>query len=88
LGDRNSFLAAGVVSLLHSEAMNRAIIPALAIVLTAGSAHAQWRNLPKDAVPPGPDGKPRFAAAGKKRGNDLGLNEALGVFAAEYFVHP
>jgi len=43
--------------------MNRAIIPALAIVLTAGSAHAQWRNLPKDAVPPGPDGKPNMSAA-------------------------
>lgn len=36
----------------------------------------------------GTDGKPRLAAAGKARGNDLSTNEALGVFAVEYFAHP
>ena len=35
----------------------------------------------------GPDGRPRFAAAGLKRGNDLSTQEALGVFAVEYFFH-
>jgi hypothetical protein len=35
----------------------------------------------------GPDGRPRFAAAGIKRGNDLSVQEALGVMAVEYFVH-
>jgi hypothetical protein len=38
-------------------------------------------------APPGPNGQPRFATAGKARANDLGLLEALGVFAAEYFAH-
>jgi hypothetical protein len=38
-------------------------------------------------APAGPNGQPRFAAAGKARANDLGLLEALGVFAAEYFAH-
>jgi hypothetical protein len=36
----------------------------------------------------GTDGKPRLAAAAKVRGNDLSTNEALGVFAVEYFAHP
>lgn len=35
----------------------------------------------------GPDGKPRLATAGKKRGRALSTNEALGVFAAAYFAH-
>ena len=35
----------------------------------------------------GPDGRPRFAAAGHHRGNDLGAQEALGVSALEFFVH-
>jgi hypothetical protein len=39
-------------------------------------------------APAGANGQPRFATAGKSRANDLGLLEALGVFAAEYFVHP
>jgi hypothetical protein len=34
-----------------------------------------------------PDGRPRFAAAGLKRGNDLSTREALGVMAVEYFFH-
>jgi hypothetical protein len=34
-----------------------------------------------------PDGKPYVAAAGKARGNKLKLGEALGVSAAECFVH-
>jgi hypothetical protein len=34
------------------------------------------------------DGKPYVAAAGKARGNKLKLGDALGVFAAECFVHP
>jgi hypothetical protein len=38
-------------------------------------------------APRGQDGQPRFASAGKKRGNDLGLFEALGAFAAEYYTH-
>ncbi|QRN93004.1 hypothetical protein JRI60_27765 [Archangium violaceum] len=35
----------------------------------------------------GQDGRPRFAAAGLQRGNDLGTKEAFGVMALEYFVH-
>ena len=34
------------------------------------------------------DGKPFVAAAAAMRGGKLKLNEALGVFAAEYLVHP
>ncbi|HSP79687.1 MAG TPA: hypothetical protein VLQ93_14210 [Myxococcaceae bacterium] len=36
---------------------------------------------------PGPDGRPRLAAAALVRGNDLGCKEAFGVTALEYFVH-
>jgi hypothetical protein len=35
----------------------------------------------------GQDGRPRLAAAGLQRGNDLGTREAFGVMALEYFVH-
>ena len=37
--------------------------------------------------PPFPDGRPHLAGLGPKRGNDLAVNEALGVFAVDYFVH-
>lgn len=40
--------------------------------------------LPED---PDPNGKPRVAAAALKKGSNLALNEALGVFLAEYFIH-
>jgi len=42
---------------------NHAATLAIALVLTAGPAGAQWRNLPKDGVPLGPDGKPNMSAA-------------------------
>ena len=41
--------------------------------------------LPEDTDP---NGKPYVAAASLKRGKRLALNEAIGVFLAEYFVHP
>ena len=34
------------------------------------------------------DGKPLLSAAGRKRGNGLSVLDALGVLAAEYFIHP
>jgi hypothetical protein len=40
--------------------------------------------LPED---PDPNGKPRVAGAGLKKGSNLALNEAIGVFLAEYFIH-
>lgn len=33
------------------------------------------------------DGRPRFAAANARRGNDLGCRDAFGVMAVEFFVH-
>jgi hypothetical protein len=41
---------------------NRAATLAIALVLTAGPVGAQWRNLPKDGVPLGPDGKANMSA--------------------------
>lgn len=38
--------------------------------------------------PVGPGGHPRVAAASKTCGNDLNVQDALGVAAVEYFVHP
>jgi len=37
---------------------------------------------------PDPDGRPRLAAAAVKIGGNLSVYEALGVYAAEYFLHP
>jgi len=42
---------------------NRAATLAIALLVTASPAGAQWRNLPKDGVPVGPDGKPNLSAA-------------------------
>lgn len=39
-------------------------------------------------VPPGPDGRPLVAGAARKPGVNLTIQEALGVFTADYFVHP
>jgi hypothetical protein len=39
-------------------------------------------------LPPDPDGRPRLAAAAMKVGNNLSVYEALGVYAADYFIHP
>src|SRR5688572_15455681 len=42
---------------------SRAATIAIALVLGSVSATAQWRNIPKDGIPLGPDGKPNMAAA-------------------------
>jgi hypothetical protein len=36
---------------------------------------------------PGPDSRPRLAAAALARGNDLGCRETFGTMAVEYFLH-
>jgi hypothetical protein len=39
---------------------------AIGLLLLAIPASAQWRNLPTDGVPLGPDGKPNMAAPAPK----------------------
>ena len=67
------------------EALNAAQSGMLAVALPKDIKLKQLAIvLPDDADP---NGKPRVAAAGLKKGSNLALNEALGVFLAEYFIH-
>lgn len=67
------------------EAINAAQSGMLAVALPKDIKLKQLAIvLPED---PDPNGKPRVAAAGIRKGSNLALNEALGVFVAEYFIH-
>src|SRR5688572_11419323 len=46
----------------HRNMWTRLASAVVAIVVMAVPAAAQWRNLPMDSVPPGPDGKPNMSA--------------------------
>jgi hypothetical protein len=67
------------------EALNAAQSGMLAVALPKDIKLKQLAIVLPDLPPPG--GKPRVAAAGLKKGSNLALNEALGVFVAEYFIH-
>jgi hypothetical protein len=61
---------------------NRAATLAIALVLAAGPAGAQWRNLPQDGVPAGPDGKPNLSAATPRTAS--GRPDFSGIYTPNY----
>jgi hypothetical protein len=61
---------------------SRATTLAIALVLAASPAGAQWRNLPKDVVPAGPDGKPNMAAATPRTAS--GRPDLSGIYTSNY----
>ncbi|MEP7309835.1 MAG: hypothetical protein ABJA98_30365 [Acidobacteriota bacterium] len=61
---------------------NRAATLTIALLLVAGPAGAQWRNLPKDGVPPGPDGKPNMSAATPR--TPSGHPDLSGIYSSNY----
>ena len=52
----------GRVSLRYAIAMTRGLLVAVAVVVAAGTASAQWINHPTPGVPRLPDGKPNLEA--------------------------
>ena len=69
--------------LLHSGPMkNWMATLAVALVLAASPAGAQWRNLPKDQVPAGPDGKPNMSAATPRTAS--GRPDLSGIYSSNY----
>jgi len=61
---------------------NRAATLTFALLLVACPAGAQWRNLPKDGVPPGPDGKPNLSAATPRTAS--GHPDLSGIYSSNY----
>jgi hypothetical protein len=55
---------------------------AIALVLAASPAGAQWRNLPKDQVPAGPDGKPNMSAATPRTAS--GRPDFSGIYSSNF----
>jgi hypothetical protein len=68
---------------MDSAAMNtRAVALVMAIVLASIPATAQWKNLPKDGVPLGPDGKPNLSAPAPKTA--AGRPDLSGIYQSSY----
>ncbi|MEO8258867.1 MAG: hypothetical protein ABI868_16090 [Acidobacteriota bacterium] len=61
---------------------HRAVALAFALVLAAAPAGAQWKNLPNDTVPPGPDGKPNMSAATPRTAS--GRPDFSGIYTSNY----
>jgi hypothetical protein len=55
---------------------------AIALILAAVPASAQWKNLPKNAVPLGPDGKPNMSAPAPRTAS--GRPDLSGIFMPSY----
>jgi hypothetical protein len=58
------------------------LVMALVLVLAASPAGAQWRNLPKDGVPLGADGKPDLSAATPRTAS--GRPDLSGIYTPSY----
>ena len=54
----------------------------IALLLAAVPAGAQWRNLPKDGIPLGPDGKPNMSAAAPRTAS--GRPDLSGIYTPNY----
>jgi len=60
----------------------RAAALATALILTALPTAAQWKNLPKDGVPLGPDGKPNMSAPAPRTSS--GRPDLSGIYQSNY----
>jgi hypothetical protein len=60
----------------------RAALLAIAVVLAVVPAAAQWRNLPKDGLPVGPDGKVNMSAAAPRTAS--GRPDLSGIYSSSY----
>ncbi len=59
-----------------------AVALALALAVATVPVVAQWKNLPKDSVPLGPDGKPNLAAAAPRTAS--GKPDLSGIYMPSY----
>ena len=55
---------------------------AIALMLAPVPAVAQWRNIPKDGIPLGPDGKPNMSAAAPR--TPSGKPDLSGIYQSSY----
>jgi hypothetical protein len=60
----------------------RAAVLALAVLLASIPVSAQWRNIPKDGIPAGPDGKPNMSAPAPRTAS--GRPDLSGIYQSSY----
>src|SRR5687767_2006422 len=66
----------------HPMIRTAATTLAIALMLAPVPAVAQWRNIPKDGIPLGPDGKPNMSAAAPR--TPSGKPDLSGIYQSSY----